>query len=634
MNTRLFSVIGLLAVIVAFFAINLIVGASLRSVRVDLTEDHLFTLPAGARAIVRDINEPIMVKFYFSRTLAAGIPELMTYAQRVEDTIREFERAAGGGLVVQVIDPEPFTDEELEAAATGLYGQPANRAGDMLYFGLVATNSTDGREVIPVFNPADERVLIYDLARRFYTLSHPDRPRIAVMSGLPIDGLPGNPQAGERPTPPWQLVTGLQSIYQVDFLPADGAAIRDEVGVLLVVFPNKFTPRAWYAIDQFVMRGGRVIFALDAHCMSYFPPEAAQNQSALFAADRSAGLGPLGQAWGVDLAPGVVAADQASAVSVPAPDRSGRMVSYVVFLLITGEQLSSEDPVVSSLGTITAQAPGVLAISSDSSLTMTPMVSTSVESMEISTPLIKYPDPDALIRNYVPSGEPIVLVARLNGEIETAFPDGPPAGSPMDEAEHRARATSPAEMIVLSDTDMLADSAWVRPIQLGGTVIGHQPFADNGSLVMNAVENLLGSSDLISIRASAASVRSFTRVEELRRAAEQQYLAERDRVQEELRQAEQRINELLRGQGGAEVMLTPEIADELEIARTKQVESRKKLREVQHRLNEDVDRLDLRMRLINIALVPAAVTVLAVGLGGYWRLRRRSGRTPAGGAKA
>jgi len=634
MNTRILSVIGLVAVVVAFFAINLLVGPSLRSVRLDLTEDKLYTLPVGASNIARDVEEPLTVKLYFSRQLATGIPALMSYAQRVEDTLREFERNSNGGIRLEVIDPEPFTDEELEAAAAGLHGQPAKAAGEMLYFGMVATNSTDGREVIPVFNPADERILNYELARRFYTLSHPNRPKIAIMSGLPIFGDEGNQLTGEQPSPPWQVVAGLQAMYEVEEAPTDGTLISPEVGLLFVVFPRNFSAYAWYAIDQFVMRGGRVIFAVDPHCMNYFPPEAAQNQSALFAADRSADLGPLGQAWGVNLVRGEVVADQVSAVSVPAPDRSGRMVSYVVFLLLTDDSIADDDPVVASLGTMTTQAPGHLAFEEDAQLRSSWIVQTTAESMTIPVEKIKYPDPDALVRDFVPSGSHLPIVTRLTGSLASAFPDGPPPGSAHDGAPHLGATDAPAEFIVLTDVDMLADSAWVRPIQIGGQIIGQQPFADNGSLILNAAENLLGSSDLTSIRASAASVRTFTRVEELQRSAEKQYLAERDRIQAELQAVEQRINALLRGQGDAEVMLTPEIQAELDRARESQAASRKKLREVQHKLNEDVERLDVQMRLINIALVPAAVVAFAVGLAGYSRVRRRLDRAGSAGGKA
>jgi gliding motility-associatede transport system auxiliary component len=620
MNTRVLAAFALAAIVVVFFAVNILAGVGLRSTRVDLTEDHLYTLPVGARNIARNIDEPIRVRYYFSRKLASGRPGLTTYAQRVEDTLREFAAASGGKIQLEIIDPEPFTEQEDEATAAGVLGQPANINGDRLYFGMVATNAIDGREVVPYFDTAQERMLNYELSHRFYLLSHPDRPKVAVMSGLPISGTPGNQFAGEAPQPAWQIIQAMQSQYEVSFMEPDGSPVGEDIGVLLVVFPRTFSPATWYAIDQFIMRGGRAIFALDPFCMNYVPPEAMQNQAAIYTADRSAGFGPLGKAWGVDITRGMVAGDQVSAVSVPAPDRSGRTVSYMVYLLLAKDRIVSEDPVTASLGAVTVQAGGVLEVADASPLTVTPLLTTSIESMAIPVAKVQLPDPDALIRDFVPSGERITLGARLTGSLKSAFVDGPPAG--VDGAGQLLESKEPAEIILLTDADMLSDPAWVRPIQIGGQVVGRQPFADNGSFLMNAVENLLGSSDLLSIRASASSFRPFTRVQELQRAAEQQYLAERERLQEQLQQAEAKINELLRGQVDTELMLTPELQTQLEAARETQVESRKNLREVQRKLDEDVERLDWQMRLINVALVPAAVALFAVALGVYRRLRR------------
>ena len=624
MNTRVLAALALAAIVVVFFAVNILASVGLRSTRIDLTEDHLYTLPVGARNIARTIDEPIRVKYYFSRKLASGRPDLTTYAQRVEDTLREFAAASGGRIELEIIDPEPFTEQEDDAAAAGVLGQPANINGDRLYFGMVATNAIDGKEVIPFFDPAQERMLNYELAHRFYLLSNPDRPKVAVMSGLPVAGTEGNQFAGEAPQPAWQIIQAIQSQYEVSFMEPDGSPVRDDIGVLLVIFPRTFSPATWYRIDQFIMRGGRAIFALDPFCMNYIPPEAMQNQVAMYTADRSAGLGPLGKAWGVDIAPGVVAGDQKSAISVPAPDRSGRTVSYMVYLLLTEDQIASDDPMTTSLGAVTVQAGGVLEVDEDSPLAATPLLMTTAESMRIPVPKVQFPDPDALIRDFVPSGERITLGARLTGSLKSAFADGPPTG--VEDAEPLLESKEPAEILILTDADMLSDPAWVRPIQIGGQIIGRQPFADNGSFIMNAVENLLGSSDLTSIRASASSFRPFTRVQELQRAAEQQYLAERDRLQEELRDAEQKINDLLRGQVDTEIVLTPELQTQLEAARASQIESRKKLREVQRKLNEDVERLDWQMRLINVAFVPAAVAVFAVGLGVYRRVRRSASR--------
>lgn len=627
MSSRLLAVVVLAAIVVLFFAINLFAGAALRSARIDLTEDNLYTLPAGARAIARDIGEPIRVKFYFSRDLAAGRPDLTSHAQRVEDTLRAFAAASDGKIELEIIDPEPMSEAEDEAMAAGLQGQRANLAGDLLYFGMVATNSTDGREVVAFFNPADERLLNYDLARRLHVLAHPDRPKIAVMSGLPIGGAPANQLTGQPPQEPWQIVAALRSLYEVQIVEPTAPAIPEDAGLLLVVFPRQFTSAAWYAIDQFVMRGGRAIFALDPHCLNYMPPESAQDQMAIYTADRSADLGPLGAAWGVDIKQDTVAADQASALSVSAPDGSGRAVSYPVFMVLTEDRLAGDDPVVASLATITVYSGGVLEVAQDSPLAAEPLLETSAESMEVSVERIRFPNPEELVRDFAPSGTPLTIAARLSGPLTTAFPDGPPPNAQGDAGGQVRQTSAPAEIVILTDADMLSDSAWIQPVRLGGQVLGYQPVADNGSLVMNAAENLLGSSALTSIRASAASIRPFTRVQEIQRAAEREFAAEHDAIQQELSAVEQNINNLLRGQAGAEVQLTADVQAELERFRETRVELRQKARAANYRLTADVERLDTQMRLINIALVPAAVTVFAIGLAVYRGVRRRGDRS-------
>jgi len=626
MNTRLLSVIGLVAIVVLFFGMNIFAGAALRSARLDLTEDGLYTLPAGAKKIAREIDEPIRIRYYFSRELASGRPDLTSYAQRVEDTLREFASASKGKIELEIINPEPSSEAEDEAMAAGIAGQRVNMSGDLLYFGMIATNGIDGREVVPFFDPAEERLLIYDLARRLHVLSHPDRPKIAVMSGLPIQGTPANQFTGDPGQPAWQIITSLESIYEVQFVPPDGTMVSDEAGLLLVVFPKSFTARAWYAIDQFVMRGGRAIFALDPHCLNYLPPEAQQNQAAIYTTDRSAGLGPLARAWGINIAKDVVAGDQTLAMSGPAQDGSGRQISYSVFLEVTGEHLAESDPITASLGVATVYAGGVVEVSPESTLTASPLVTTTKESMRVPVASVRIPDPERLVRDFVPSGEVLTVAARLTGPLKSAFPGGLPDPSNPDAPPAIAETSAPAEIIVLADVDMLSDGAWLRPVQFGSQVLGYQPIADNGSLLLNAAENLLGSSDLTSIRASAASVRPFTRVEEIRRTAEQKFAAEKDEIQQQLASVETNINNLLRGKTDQEVLLTADVQAELDKFRETRSELRKRARAAQYKLTADVDRLDMQMRLINIALVPAAVTVFAIGLAVYRGVRRRADR--------
>lgn len=627
MHTRLYSTLALAAIVVVFFTVNMLGSAALRSVRVDLTEDRLFTLPVGARNIAAGVEEPIRIRLYFSRRLLSDNPAIIALERRIEDTLREFVAASDGKISLEVIEPEPFSEEEDEAMASGLTGQPINLAtGEKVYFGLVATNSTDGREVIPWLGTLEPRLLHYELARRIYVLSNPVKPRIAVMSGLPLDGQPANPFAGGQGQRPWLIMNELRSQYEVVMHPKDGTQIPDDVGVLVAVFPRNFSTAAWYAIDQFIMRGGRAVFVLDPQCQSYVPPEAMQNQMAMYTADRSADLGPLGDAWKVDLAPDVVAGDQANAVMVDAPGQNARQVSYVVYLVLNKERLSDQDAITTGLSLLTVQAGGVIDRAEDSPLQMEVLVSTGPESMRIPVDKVRFPDPNALIRDFVPSGEQLPLAVRLSGEVASAFEAGPPSGVAGFD-EHLARSKEPINVVVISDVDMLNDRAWAQEVGFAGMTLGYQKFADNASLLLNAVENLSGSSDLMSIRASASYYRPFTRVEEMRRTAEKTGLAKEEELQNTLKEIERRINEIQRTRtDGQQLTLTEEQKAELRKAREQQIETRKQLRQVQLELNRDIERLGRLIRFINIGLVPAVVALFAIGLGAYRVWRRGADR--------
>ena len=627
MHTRLFSTLAMAAIVVVFFAVNMLGSTTLRSMSLDLTQDKLFTLPTGAKAIAGSVEEPISMKLYFSRELLADEPGAIALERRVEDTLREFVSASRGKISLEVIDPEPFSEEEDEAMASGLSGRPINTAtGEKVYFGLVATNSTDGREVIPWLGTIEPRLLNYELAQRVYVLSNPVKPRIAVMSALPIDGEQPSPLNSGQQQRPWLIMNELRSQYDVVMHPTDGTEIPAEVGVLVVVFPKNFSPSAWYAIDQFIMRGGRAVFALDAQCQSYIPPEAMQNQMAMYTADRSADLGPLGKAWKVDLASKIVAGDQGNAVMVDAPGQNSRQVSYVVYLVLKKELLSEQDAITTGLSLVTVQAGGVIDRAEDSPLDMEVLISTGPESMRIPVEKVSFPDPNALIRDFVPSGEELPLGVRLTGEAPSAFASGPPSGA-AGFAAHLGKSKGPINVVVFSDADMLFDRAWAQEVGFGGMTLGYQKFADNGSLLLNAVENLSGNSDLMSIRASASYFRPFTRVEEMRKTAEKTGLAKEEELQNALKDIEQHINDIQRTRtDGQRMTLTDEQKAELEKAQDQRLETRKQLRQVQLELNRDIEQLGTLIRFINIGLVPAVVALFAIGLGTYRVSRRGADR--------
>ena len=627
MHNRFFPIIAIVVCVVLFFAINMLVSAGLRNVRLDLTSDRLYTLPAGARSIASSIDEPIRARFYFTRDLASGDPSLTMYARRVQDTLAEFASASRGKLQLEIIEPDPFSDEEDDAAALGLIGQPVGTR--RLFFGLVLTNSTDGREVIAFFDPRQERFLNYEIAQRIHLLSSQARTRVGIVSSLPIAGVePSQFQPRQQMQQPWVIHQELSRQYDVVMIDESNIAEMGSIDVLVVIHPQSLTTPVWYAIDQYILRNGRAVFAIDPHCETYVPPTAPNDQLQAYTADRSSSLGRLGRAWGVDLAPGIVAGDAQYAISVAAPGTTGVPIGYLPYMRLSNAARSDEDVVTAGLSMLTYQAGGVIERQADSSLTVTPLIVSSTDSQRISVERVKFPSPQELMRDFVPSGESLVLAARVTGPVRSAFAEGRPAGmaAAPTGAEHLSASKADINVIIFADADMFFDAAWVQPMRFANNVI-YQRFADNGALMLNAVENLAGSSDLISIRASSTAFRPFKRVEELQKTAQTEYLAEEEKYSEELRLTEARINELLRASGDDQsAILSDEVRAEIQRLQERRSETRRNLRRVQHDLTKDVNKLGTTLKLINIALLPAMVALLALGLGSYRASRRTRDR--------
>jgi ABC-type uncharacterized transport system involved in gliding motility auxiliary subunit len=597
---------------VALVALNSVV---LRGARLDLTEKGLYTLSDGTRNLLGRVEEPVRLKLYYSEHATRDLQQFRVFATRVRELLEEVAARSGGKVTLEVIDPEPFSESEDQAEAYGLQSIPLGSSGDKLYFGLVGLNSTDGETVMPFIQPDKEAFLEYDVAKLISTLSIDTQPVVAMISGLPTG--PTMDPAG-RSTPGWVVDRQLSELFELRRLQGNPKVIADDVDLLMLVHPKELPEDTLYAIDQFVLRGGRRLAFVD--------PDSEADESAIDPLDplsvaipRSSDLPALFSAWGIHYDPARLVLDDKHALQVQ-PDPNGLPVRHLAVLGLGREALNQEDVVTGELETLNLSSAGALGLDRGSSLEMEALAQSSSASAlgDVTTVRDAAADPDQLRDGFRPGGQPHVLAARFTGPLQSAFPDRGGEG-------HLAESREPVNMVIVADTDVLADRLWVQVNDFLGQPV-YNAFANNGDFVYNAVDNLVGNADLIAVRTRASAARPFERVAALRRSAEQRYRSSEQRLQQQLDELEQQLAALQQpGADGQAQALSPQQQAEILRFQDEKLRMRKELRDVQHRLNADIEALGDRLKLVNILGMPALVILLALGLAWRrWSRRRAS----------
>jgi gliding motility-associatede transport system auxiliary component len=627
-----FGIGGLLALAVLFLGVVMLSNLALRGMRLDLTQNRLYTLSPGTKQVLAELKEPINLYFYFSRDAAAKqSPLIMPYAARVREFLEEVTARAGGKIHLQVVDPQPFSEDEDRAAEAGLQPlQAGDGTGGSLYFGLAGTNSTDGRSVIPGFTPDREEFLEYDVAKLIQDLASPKKPVIGVVSTLPMQGQ-YNPMTGQMGDT-WPILSQLEQLFTLRTLTTDLDHIDKDVDVLMIVHPKNFAPKTLYAIDQFVMRGGKILLFLDPDSGADTSGQDPQNPFAGAAANRSSDLEPLLTAWGVAYDPTKVVADLDLGLEVRS-SMQGPPTRHIGILGLRGDDMNKKDVDTASLDSINVATAGFLAPRTGATTKFEPLLMSSTSAAPL--PAARFgpmTDPASLRDGFKPTGIRYAIAARITGPVSSAYPQGAPAdqkpaaGPPI---AHLAKSVGPANIVIVADTDMLMDYMWVQTRELLGQRI-QQAFANNGDLIANALDNLGGSSALISIRGRATFTRPFERVEALKRRADERLRAKVLELQSELQQTESKLTELQSKRNDqASLMLTPEQEQELKRFTAEKARVRKELRETQRGLDVEINRLDDWLKVLNIAVAPLAVALAGALILSLRRRRRASGGKPA-----
>jgi ABC-type uncharacterized transport system involved in gliding motility auxiliary subunit len=627
-----FGIGGLAALAVLFLGVVMISNLALRGMRLDLTQNRLYTLSPGTKQVLGELKEPINLYFYFSRDAAAKqSPLIMPYAARVREFLEEVTARAGGKIRLQVVDPQPFSEDEDRAAEAGLQPlQVGDGSGGTVYFGLAGTNSTDGRSVIPGFTPDREEFLEYDVAKLIQELANPQKPVIGLMSSLPMQGQ-FNPMTGQMGET-WPILSQLEQLFTVRSLTTDLDHIDKDVDVLMIVHPKNFPPKTLYAIDQFVMRGGKVLLFVDPDSGADTSGQDQRNPFAGAGANRSSNLEPLLTAWGVAYDPAKVVADLNLGLEVRASVQ-GPPTRHIGILGLHRDDMNNKDVDTASLDSINVATAGFLSPRAGATTKFEPLLMSSTDAAPL--PAVRFgpmTDPASLRDGFKPTGIRYAIAARITGPVASAYPQGAPAdqkpaaGPPIP---HLAKSTGSANIVIIADTDMLMDYMWVQTRELMGQRIS-QAFASNGDLIANALDNLSGSSALISIRGRATFSRPFERVEALKRQADDRLRAKVLELQSELQQTESKLTELQSKRNDqASLMLTPEQEKELKNFTAEKAHVRKELRETQRGLDVEINRLDIWLKVLNIAVAPLAVALAGALVLSLRRRRRASGGKPA-----
>jgi len=618
----LFGRAGLIVVIIVFIMAVSLSNMLFRGMRLDLTENGLYTLSDGTRSILDNISEPINLYFFYSDRATGDMPYIRTYANHVRELLDELVQDANGKLHVTLVDPMPFSEDEDRAAEFGLQAVNVGGSTEPIYMGIAGTNSVDDDEIIAFLDPSKETFLEYDLAKLIDTLANPQRPVIGLITDLPLAG--GFDPQTQRPLDPWVIDTQIEQLFDVRRLPTNVDAIDPDISVLMVAHAKSLSEAALYAIDQFIMRGGRALLITDPYAEIDLPAPDPTNPAAAMMASRSSDLNRLTEAWGISTSTTDYVADERFALAVTGP--GGRPVRHIGLIGIDETGIDADDIVTGNLRDLNFGYAGYISVADDADASVIPLIESSDEAAAMPTEGLAFMrDPEALRAGFEPGGERFTIGARIGGEVPSAFPEGSPDGT--DNPGHLAVSMEPINVLLIADADFLADRLWAQIQSFFGQRIA-APFANNGDLVANSLDNLTGSGDLISIRSRASFTRPFTKVEELRRIAEARFRDTEQRLQQELRETEGKLAELQANrEDSSALIMTGEQEAELERFQQERLRIRKELRQVQRDLDQQIEDLGTRLKVINIGLVPLVITLVSIVLL-VIRRQRRAARNP------
>jgi ABC-type uncharacterized transport system involved in gliding motility auxiliary subunit len=606
----LFSVVGVIAVFVILIAVYVVSHVS--ATRIDVTAERLNTLSDGTRAILKKLDTPVTIRLYASQGKEVD-PQLSAFAQRVADLLNEYRKVGGKNLDIKKLNPEPDTDAEDAANLAGIEGQPILANGDKFYLGI-SVSMLDGKVALPFLHPNRERLLEYDITRAIANVMTTEKQTVGVMSGLPIFGTPMNPMMmqmqQQQRQEPWVFISELKKDFTVREVPMTAEKIDDDIKLLVVVHPKNASDKLQYALDQFVMRGGKLIAFLDP--LSIVESQSMpQQQRFQQAAQGGSNLEKLIKAWGLTFEAGKVVADMEYKTQMGG-GRGGQAQVLPAVLTLNGGAINTNDVATSQIDSLMLLFAGSFSGTPAVGLQETVLASSSAESQLIDRFMAEFSGENAT-KDFVSSGKPQTLGLRLTGKFKTAFPDGGPSDPSNTNAAPAAaslkESAQDTAVILMGDSDLLFDNYAAQV----GNFMGQRmviPFNGNLSLIQNFVEQLSGDNNLITVRSRATQMRPFEEVRKRQAKAEARFRDKIKEMQKSVQDSQTRLNDLQRNkESGQRFIISPEQQKEIDNLRKKQVEVNRELRTVQKDLKKEVNSLENSVKWANILGMPVAVTL-------------------------
>lgn len=627
MKARHYLIAATALTAIIFVSANLLVQKVFAGARLDFTENNLYTLSDATRTTLKNIAEPVELTLVYTRSVGQEYPAVRAYAARVRELLHVYETRSGGRVRVTEIDPQPFSPAEDEALAAGITAVDTD-GSDPLYFGIIGRNSIDDQRVIPFLAPEREVTLEYDLTRMIARLDDPEPPRIGILSSLPGMTSPGG-EGG------YGLLRDIGRSFEIEPISETFQSLPEDMDVLLIAHPPVLTRRQEWLIDQYLLRHGHAVILLD-------PAAKTAIGGGVFAVDQGlarSSLEDLTDAWGIALSDDAVA-DAAGALPVPTDVGNGRIedLAHPLFIGVPAGDMNQDDLITADLNrTVNFGAPGALLPTAlPDGLEFTPLITTGPSPSYIpADKAVRDISPQETLREYQTQPEPLVIAARLSGRLRTAFPDGAPAADEPDDpmlaelaraeaAEalpHIGASEVEAQIVMIADADFIADDFYIIP---DSEIV----VADNGALVLNALDALAGGGELSRLRSRAPSLRPMTRIDRMRERAEAIYFRQQGELENSLEEAQARLEELQAigaadgfFSGDLEADLTAAERTELLELRERIVQLRTRLREVERDYRRDIDRLEGTLKTINIWGGPFLVAMIGFLL--WFRQKRR-----------
>ena len=631
------SIVGLVALLAILVAINMMIGTL--KLRKDLTEDKIYTLSNGTRAILKKLDSPVTLKFFFTTSSPKVPMGIKHFGQKVEDLLDEYQIAGGRNIIIEKYNPKPDSDAEEWAQRYGLTGQSLGMMGPTIYLGLVAVKG-DNHNAIPFLNPRKEALLEYDITRMITRVAFPKRPVLGISSSLPVMGvqaspfvMPGQPRPISQPA--WIAFQELSADYDIRMLSSGLDRIDDDIDIVIVVHPKNLPDKALYTLDQFVLRGGNLIAFVDPLCLT--DAILSRHVQSASPVKPSSDLVQLTDAWGLTYDPGKVLAD--ISLSTPVIEKDDKAEDSPVFLTLRDPNINSKEVITSQLETMIMACAGTFAGTGSEFLNVTPLLMSSEQSQLINSMAIEMGS-EEIRRDFQSGYERLNLAVRLHGRFKTAFPDGKPKAEseadksnddnktgkekkeePADDTVSLRESVEPATVIIIGDVDMLYDQFTVQELSFFGQR-AFQPINDNMNFLANAVDQLSGGADLAEIRSRGRFDRPFDRVLALQRKAQERWLMREQALQEKLETTRERLEALQAEKDKSQrFILSAEQQQEIERFKQEELKTQRELKQVRKNLREGIEQLGVKVKAVNIILMPVIICIAGLAFALYRRIK-------------